>query len=140
MRTVNLVSLQPDSPLIPLPKDTSNAMSCSIFTAQTGPQQYKQRKYNEHKDLGATRTSHKANKGVVHWPFEFAIAPDANESVEGLRDETWMRWQLSAVVERAGWNTKNIVATCDIRVVRTLGPDQLESTRSRVHSFACQVP
>lgn len=88
--------------------------------------------YTDHKQLGTHAAgTHKINKGVIEWPFEFLLDPATPESVEGMSN-TWLVWNLYASIERPGWNLKDLLTTSHIRIVRTLGLDQMETTRSRV--------
>ena len=86
--------------------------------------------YNDTINLGTAGT-HKINKGVIEWPFEFTLQPSLPESVEGMAS-SWLVYNLFASVERPGWNQKDLTHNTHIRLVRTLGGDQMETTRSRV--------
>ncbi|KAF2157361.1 hypothetical protein K461DRAFT_15701 [Myriangium duriaei CBS 260.36] len=88
--------------------------------------------HNEVKPLGAQGT-HKVKAGVTEWPFEFELAADMPESVEGYPN-TWLVYNLYADVERPMWNQKDLHASKHIRLVRTLGADQMEMTRSRTNA------
>lgn len=55
------------------------------------------------------------------------------ESVEGLVN-TYLIYNLHASVSRQGWNARDVVAQQRIRIVRTLGAESMESTRSRINS------
>lgn len=83
--------------------------------------------------LGGVESAHKVKAGVIEWPFEFELSPTMPESVEGFR-ETFIVYHLHAAVSRPGWNAKDVVAQEHIRIVRTLGMDQMEMTRSRVNA------
>ncbi|KAK5701890.1 hypothetical protein LTR97_004708 [Elasticomyces elasticus] len=88
--------------------------------------------WNEERKLGI-ESSHKVKAGPIEWPFEFELAPSMPESVEGLR-ETYIVYHLHASVSRPGWNSKDVLAQEHIRIVRTLGTDSMEMTRSRVNA------
>ncbi|TKA73748.1 hypothetical protein B0A55_05448 [Friedmanniomyces simplex] len=88
--------------------------------------------WNQEQKLGI-ESSHKVKAGPIEWPFEFELAPSMPESVEGLR-ETYIVYHLHASVSRPGWNAKDVVAQEHIRIVRTLGSDSMEMTRSRVNA------
>ncbi|KAK0247281.1 hypothetical protein B0A54_16953 [Friedmanniomyces endolithicus] len=88
--------------------------------------------WNQEQKLGM-ESSHKVKAGPIEWPFEFELAPLMPESVEGLR-ETYIVYHLHASVARPGWNSKDVVAQEHIRIVRTLGADSMEMTRSRVNA------
>ncbi|GAB7365300.1 hypothetical protein MBLNU230_g6381t1 [Neophaeotheca triangularis] len=88
--------------------------------------------WNEERKLGI-ESSHKIKAGTIEWPFEFELAPTMPESVEGLK-ETFIVYHLHASISRPGWNAKDIVAQEHIRIVRTLGQDSMEMTRSRVNA------
>lgn len=88
--------------------------------------------WNQEQKLGI-ESSHKVKAGVIEWPFEFELSPSMPESVEGLR-ETYIVYHLHASVSRPGWNAKDILAQEHIRIVRTLGQDSMEMTRSRVNA------
>lgn len=93
--------------------------------------------YNDAIQLGTPGT-HKVNKGVMEWPFEFELSPSMPESVEGMAN-SWLVYNLHASVERPGWNQKDLTTSLHIRIIRTLGPDQMESTRSRVRRIANEL-
>lgn len=86
--------------------------------------------WNEERPLGTAGT-HKINSGTIEWPFEYLLDPSMPESIEGM-NSTYIVYDLHASVSRPGWNAKDIVAHSHIRIVRTLGPEQMETTRSRV--------
>lgn len=88
--------------------------------------------WNQEQRLGV-ETSHKVKAGTIEWPFEFELSPSMPESVEGLR-ETYIVYHLHASVSRPGWNAKDVLAQEHIRIVRTLGQDSMEMTRSRVNA------
>ncbi|WPG98607.1 Hypothetical protein R9X50_00140000 [Acrodontium crateriforme] len=88
--------------------------------------------WNQEQKVGI-ESSHKVKAGTIEWPFEFELSPTMPESVEGLR-ETYIVYNLHASVSRPGWNAKDIVAQSHIRIVRTLGQDSMEMTRSRVNA------
>lgn len=88
--------------------------------------------WNQEHKMGIEST-HKVKAGVIEWPFEFELDPSMPESVEGLR-ETFIVYHLHASISRPGWNAKDIVAQEHIRIVRTLGQDSMEMTRSRVNA------
>ncbi|PNS14230.1 hypothetical protein CAC42_6743 [Sphaceloma murrayae] len=88
--------------------------------------------YHEVKNLGTTGT-HKIKAGIIEWPFEFSLDPSMPESVEGF-PSTWLVYNLHADVERPSWNQKDLHSSAHIRLVRTLGTDQMESTRSRTNA------
>lgn len=83
--------------------------------------------------LGGIESSHKIKAGTIEWPFEFELSPSMPESVEGLR-ETFIAYHLHASVSRPGWNAKDITTQEHIRLVRTLGQESMETTRSRVNA------
>jgi arrestin-related trafficking adapter 4/5/7 len=89
--------------------------------------------WTQEQKLGNLESSHKVKAGTIEWPFEFELSPSMPESVEGLR-ETYIAYHLSASVSRPGWNSKDVVAQEHIRLVRTLGQDSMETTRSRVNA------
>lgn len=86
--------------------------------------------WHEERNLGTAGT-HKINSGTIEWPFEFTLDPSMPESIEGM-NSTYLVYDLHASVSRPGWNAKDIVAHSHLRLVRTLGPEQMETTRSRV--------
>ncbi|KAK4580035.1 hypothetical protein LTR86_000237 [Recurvomyces mirabilis] len=88
--------------------------------------------WNQEQKLGI-ETSHKVKAGPIEWPFEFELTPSMPESVEGLR-ETYIVYHLHASVSRPGWNSKDVLAQSHLRIVRTLGQDSMETTRSRVNA------
>ncbi|KAI7384698.1 hypothetical protein KC332_g15844, partial [Hortaea werneckii] len=88
--------------------------------------------WNQEHKMGIEST-HKVKAGPIEWPFEFDLSPSMPESVEGLR-ETYIVYHLHASVSRPGWNAKDVVAQEHIRIVRTLGQDSMEMTRSRVNA------
>jgi arrestin-related trafficking adapter 4/5/7 len=88
--------------------------------------------WTQEQKLGV-ESAHKIKAGVIEWPFEFELSPSMPESVEGLR-ETFIAYHLYASVSRPGWNTKDLLAQEHIRIVRTLGADSMEMTRSRVNA------
>ncbi|OQO11189.1 hypothetical protein B0A48_05445 [Cryoendolithus antarcticus] len=88
--------------------------------------------WNQEQKLGI-ESSHKVKAGSIEWPFEFELSPSMPESVEGLK-ETFIVYHLHASVSRPGWNAKDLVAQEHIRIVRTLGADSMEMTRSRVNA------
>ncbi|KJY00378.1 carbon catabolite repression protein CreD [Zymoseptoria brevis] len=88
--------------------------------------------WNQEQRLGI-ESAHKIKAGTIEWPFEFELSPTMPESVEGLR-ETFIAYHLHASVSRPGWNAKDITAQEHIRIVRTLGQDSMEMTRSRVNA------
>lgn len=89
--------------------------------------------WNQEQKLGTIESAHKVKAGSIEWPFEFELSPSMPESVEGLR-ETYIVYHLHASVSRPGWNAKDVVAQEHIRIVRTLGQDSMEMTRSRVNA------
>ncbi|KAK5133876.1 hypothetical protein LTR08_007207 [Meristemomyces frigidus] len=89
--------------------------------------------WNQEHKLGTIESAHKVKAGSIEWPFEFELSPSMPESVEGLR-ETYIVYHLHASVARPGWNAKDVVAQEHIRIVRTLGSDSMEMTRSRVNA------
>ena len=89
--------------------------------------------WNQEHKLGTIESAHKVNAGPIEWPFEFELSPSMPESVEGFR-ETYIVYHLHASVSRPGWNTKDVVAQEHLRIVRTLGQDSMEMTRSRVNA------
>jgi hypothetical protein len=88
--------------------------------------------WNQEQKLGM-ESSHKVKAGSIDWPFEFELSPSMPESVEGLK-ETFIVYHLHASVSRPGWNAKDVIAQEHIRIVRTLGQDSMEMTRSRVNA------
>lgn len=86
--------------------------------------------FSESQTLGTSGT-HKINKGVIEWPFEFELHGDMSESIEGM-SSTWVVYNLIATVSRPGWNAKDLCRAVHVRIVRTLGAEQMEGTRSRV--------
>ena len=88
--------------------------------------------WNQEQKLGI-ESAHKIKAGVIEWPFEFELDPSMPESVEGLR-ETYIAYHLQASVSRPGWNAKDLGAQEHVRIVRTLGQDSMEMTRSRVNA------
>ncbi|KAK4506833.1 hypothetical protein PRZ48_000566 [Zasmidium cellare] len=88
--------------------------------------------WNQEQRLGI-ESAHKVKAGTIEWPFEFELSPSMPESVEGLR-ETYIAYHLHASVSRPGWNAKDLMAQEHIRIVRTLGQDSMEMTRSRVNA------
>jgi hypothetical protein len=89
--------------------------------------------WTQEQKLGGVESAHKIKAGTIEWPFEFELSPSMPESVEGLR-ETFIAYHLCASVSRPGWNSKDLVAQEHIRIVRTLGQDSMEMTRSRVNA------
>lgn len=88
---------------------------------------------NQERPLGSIESTHKVNVGAIEWPFEFELPPSMPESVEGLRD-TFIVYHLHASVSRPGWNQKDITARAHLRIVRTLGQESAETTRSRINA------
>lgn len=88
--------------------------------------------WNEEQKLGV-ETPHKVKAGTMEWAFEFTLDPSMPESVEGLR-ESHIVYHLHASVSRPGWNAKDVLAQEHVRLVRTLGPESMETTRSRVNT------
>ncbi|EME49340.1 hypothetical protein DOTSEDRAFT_68198 [Dothistroma septosporum NZE10] len=88
--------------------------------------------WNQEQRLGI-ESAHKVKAGTIEWPFEFELDPSMPESVEGLR-ETYIAYHIHASVSRPGWNAKDLIAQEHIRIVRTLGQDSMEMTRSRVNA------
>ncbi|KAK4635143.1 putative HECT-type ubiquitin ligase-interacting protein creD [Fulvia fulva] len=88
--------------------------------------------WNQEQRLGI-ESAHKVKAGTIEWPFEFELDPSMPESVEGLR-ETYIAYHIHASVSRPGWNAKDLMAQEHIRIVRTLGQDSMEMTRSRVNA------
>ncbi|KAF1350054.1 hypothetical protein BDV97DRAFT_398841 [Delphinella strobiligena] len=88
--------------------------------------------WHEERNLGTAGT-HKINSGTIEWPFEFQLDPSMPESIEGM-NSTYLVYDLHASVSRPGWNAKDIIAHSHLRLVRTLGPEQMETTRSRTNS------
>lgn len=86
--------------------------------------------WREERALGTSGT-HKINSGSIEWPFEYTLDPSMPESIEGM-NSTYIVYYLHASVSRPGWNAKDITTTQHIRIVRTLGGEQMETTRSRV--------
>lgn len=86
--------------------------------------------WREERALGTSGT-HKINSGTIEWPFEYILDPSMPESIEGM-NSTYIVYYLHASVSRPGWNAKDITTTQHIRIVRTLGAEQMETTRSRV--------
>ena len=89
--------------------------------------------WTQEQKLGGVESAHKIKAGTIEWPFEFELSPSMPESVEGLR-ETFIAYHLCASVARPGWNSKDLVCQEHIRIVRTLGQDSMEMTRSRVNA------
>ncbi len=89
--------------------------------------------WTQEQKLGGVESAHKIKAGTIEWPFEFELSPSMPESVEGLK-ETFIAYQLCASVSRPGWNSKDLGAQEHIRIVRTLGQDSMEMTRSRVNA------
>lgn len=89
--------------------------------------------WTQEQKLGGVESTHKIKAGTIEWPFEFELSPSMPESVEGLR-ETFIAYHLCANVSRPGWNSKDLGAQEHIRIVRTLGQDSMEMTRSRVNA------
>lgn len=89
--------------------------------------------WTQEQKLSGIESSHKIKAGTIEWPFELELSPSMPESVEGLR-ETYIAYHLHASVARPGWNSKDIVTQEHIRIVRTLGQDSMEMTRSRVNA------
>jgi hypothetical protein len=89
--------------------------------------------WNQEQRLGTIESAHKIKAGTIEWPFEFELSPTMPESVEGLR-ETFIAYHLHASVSRPGWNAKDLTTQEHIRIVRTLGQDSMEMTRSRVNA------
>ncbi|CAK3887306.1 Hypothetical predicted protein [Lecanosticta acicola] len=88
--------------------------------------------WNEEQKLGI-ESAHKIKAGTIEWPFEFELSPAMPESVEGL-PHNYIVYHLHASVSRPGWNAKDLMAQEHIRIVRTLGQDSMEMTRSRVNA------
>jgi len=86
--------------------------------------------FEKYIQLGTSGT-HKINKGVIEWPFEFELQPDMPESIEGMGN-TWVVYHLHATVTRPGWNAKDVSTSMHVRLVRTLGAEMTETTRCRV--------
>lgn len=103
-----------------------------VGSLSTGEVMDKRSFWNQEQKLGI-ESAHKIKAGTIEWPFDFELSPSMPESVEGLR-ETYIAYNLSASVSRPGWNAKDLVAQEHIRIVRTLGQDSMEMTRSRVNA------
>ncbi|KAI5201325.1 hypothetical protein E4T39_05265 [Aureobasidium subglaciale] len=88
--------------------------------------------WHEERALGTSGT-HKINSGTIEWPFEYTLDPSMPESIEGM-NSTYIVYYLHASVSRPGWNAKDITTTQHIRIVRTLGGEQMETTRSRTNA------
>lgn len=89
--------------------------------------------WTQDQKLGSIESAHKVKAGVIEWPFEFELSPSMPESVEGLMN-TYIAYHLHASVSRPGWSAKDVVAQQHIRIVRTLGQESMEVTRSRMNS------
>lgn len=81
----------------------------------------------------STPGTHKVKAGVIEWPFEFTLAGNMPESVEGFPN-TWCVYNLHADVERPMWNQKDLHSHKHIRLVRTMGSEEMETTRSRTNA------
>ncbi|GAB7355325.1 hypothetical protein MBLNU459_g5855t3 [Dothideomycetes sp. NU459] len=88
--------------------------------------------WHEERALGTSGT-HKINAGIIEWPFEFLLDPSMPESIEGM-NSTYIVYDLHASVSRPGWNAKDITTSSHVRLVRTLGAEQMETTRSRTNA------
>lgn len=86
------------------------------------------------KNFGTTAT-HKTNKGVIEWNFEFVLPKSTLESIEGMR-QTYLEWNLKAHIKRPTWNTKDLEAHEHIRIVRTLAQDLAQYPSARVCTVA----
>ena len=89
--------------------------------------------WEQEQKLGNVESTHKVKAGVIEWAFEFELSPAMPESVEGF-GSTYVVYQLQASVSRPGWNSKDLVTQQHLRIVRTLGSQSMETTRSRVNS------
>jgi len=69
--------------------------------------------------------------GNYEWPFDCIIPGDSPESLEGLT-EGWVIYRLKATIERGSIFAHNMHARKHLRVVRTLGPSDLELVHAMV--------
>ena len=103
----------------------------SLGSFSTNEIVHKRKFWNKVQMLGELDFAHKTKAGVIEWPFEFDLSPSMPESVEGLKD-TYIAYHLHAHVTRPGWGSKDVSVQQHIRIVRTLGPESWETTRSTV--------
>lgn len=65
------------------------------------------------------------------FPFEFKLPGLMSESIEGLPSDTYISYDLKAVIER-GVLAKDIISHKHLRVIRTPGDDPLEFMDAQV--------
>jgi len=68
--------------------------------------------------------------GNHEFRFSFPLAGNTPESIEGLKG-SFIAYDIRAVGER-GFTTKDLTANKHLRIVRTLGPDAMESAVASV--------
>lgn len=68
--------------------------------------------------------------GNHEWRFSFPLAGDTPESIEGMQGN-FIVYDISARLER-GFATKDLTSKKHLRIVRTLGPDAMESSVASV--------
>lgn len=64
------------------------------------------------------------------FPFSFPLAGDTPESIEGMQGN-FIVYDISAKLER-GFATKDLTNKKHLRIVRTIGPDAMESSVASV--------
>ncbi|KAF2239584.1 hypothetical protein EV356DRAFT_528167 [Viridothelium virens] len=74
--------------------------------------------------------THKLHRGQHAFPFKFSLTGAMPESIEGM-DNSWIVYTLQARIERGVLFAKDLIASRHIRLVRTLGQDELETVQSR---------
>ncbi|KAL2353487.1 hypothetical protein BJ546DRAFT_846579 [Cryomyces antarcticus] len=82
--------------------------------------------------LPACSSTLKLPAGVKEWHFEFELSGGMPESIEGLKD-VYVIYSLRANLERSGYMSKDLSDVQHIRLVRTLGAEDLEATGSRIN-------
>ncbi|KAI9666024.1 MAG: hypothetical protein M1821_003959 [Bathelium mastoideum] len=91
--------------------------------------------YYEEKVLtldSCTTGAHKLHRGQHAFPFKFSLNGALPESVEGMNN-AWIVYTLRARMER-GYLAKDLTASQHIRIIRTMGQDELEMVQSRTNS------
>ena len=64
------------------------------------------------------------------WLFELVLPGDTSESIEGIPN-CWIIYRLKATIDR-GFMQQNVLARKHVRIIRTLGPSDLELSQGMV--------
>ncbi|KAL9094959.1 MAG: hypothetical protein Q9165_002909 [Trypethelium subeluteriae] len=82
--------------------------------------------------LGSSSSgTHKLHRGQHAFPFKFSLTGAMPESIEGMND-SWIVYTLQARMERGVLFAKDLTASRHIRLVRTLGQDELETSNQDI--------